>query len=109
MRLHCCRATRWDGRAFVLAVACDIHPVQNLKVLGRLRATPLLEPNVTDWARWVIEAGLAACEALRAGVAGPFCFGPTPTLADLCLVPQLFNARRFECGEQDLPRLLAAE
>lgn len=96
-------------RAFALAIACDIHPVQNLKVLARLRATPLPEPDVTEWARWVIGDGLAACEALLAGAAGPFCFGPAPTLADLCLVPQLFNARRFGCGLQGFPRLLAAE
>jgi maleylpyruvate isomerase len=96
-------------RAFALAIACDIHPVQNLKVLARLRAVPLPEEQVTDWARWVIGDGLAACEALIADAAGPFCFGETPTLADLCLVPQLYNARRFGCDLQGLPRLLAAE
>ena len=96
-------------RAFALAVACDIHPVQNLKVLARLRALHLPETEVTGWARWVIEDGLAACEALLAGAAGPFWFGPAPTLADLCLVPQLHNARRFDADLQGLPRLLAAE
>ena len=96
-------------RAFALAIACDIHPVQNLKVLARLRTVPLPEAEVTGWARWVMQDGLAACEALLAGVPGPFCFGLAPTLADLCLVPQLFNARRFGCDLQDLPRLLAAE
>ena len=53
-------------RAFALAIACDIHPVQNLKVLARLRALPLPETEVTGWARWVIEEGLEACEALLA-------------------------------------------
>lgn len=96
-------------RAFALTIACDIHPVQNLKVLDRLRAMGVPETEVTGWARWVIEDGLAACEALIAGSAGPFCFGPAPTLADLCLVPQLFNARRFGCDLHGLPRLLAAE
>ena len=96
-------------RAFALAVACDIHPVQNLKVLARLRALQLPESEVTGWARWVIGDGLTACEALLAGTAGPFCFGPAPTLADLCLVPQLHNARRFDADLQGLPRLLAAE
>lgn len=96
-------------RAFALAIACDVHPVQNLKVLARLRALALPEAEVTDWARWVIEDGLAACEAMLAGTPGPFCFGQAPTFADICLVPQLFNARRFGCDLQGLPRLLAAE
>ncbi len=91
-------------RAFALAIACDIHPVQNLKVLARLRAMPLPETEITDWARWVIGDGLAACEMLIAEPAGPFCFGPEPTLADICLVPQLFNARRFGCDLQRLPQ-----
>lgn len=96
-------------RAFALAIACDVHPVQNLKVLARLRAMALPETEVTNWARWVIGDGLAACEALLAEAAGPFCFGPTPTLADLYLVPQLYNAHRFGADLQGLPRLLAAE
>ncbi len=96
-------------RAFALAIACDIHPVQNLKVLARLRAVPLPEDAVTGWACWVISDGLAACEALLANQAGPFCFDASPTLADLCLVPQLYNARRFGVDLQALPRLLAAE
>lgn len=96
-------------RAVALAIACDIHPVQNLKVLARLRAVPLPEEDVTGWARWVIADGLAACQALLASAAGPFCFGAVPTLADICLVPQLYNARRFGVDLMPLPRLLAAE
>ena len=96
-------------RAFALAIACDVHPVQNLKVLARLRALPLPEAEVTGWACWIIREGLEACEALLAGRAGPFCFGAAPTLADICLVPQLANARRFGCDLSRLPRLLAAE
>ncbi len=96
-------------RAFALAIACDIHPVQNLKVLSRLRAMPLQESDVTAWARWIIEDGIAACETLLAGTAGPFCFGQLPTLADVCLVPQLYNARRFGADLRGFPRLLAAE
>jgi maleylacetoacetate isomerase len=65
-------------RAFALAIACDIHPVQNLKVLARLRSMSLPESDVTGWARWIIEDGLAACEALLARTPGPFCFGQTP-------------------------------
>ena len=53
--------------------------------------------EVTAWARWAIGEGLAACEALIRGEPGPFCFGAAPTLADIALVPQLGNARRFRC------------
>jgi maleylpyruvate isomerase len=96
-------------RAFALAIVADIHPVQNLKVLARLRKLGLPETEVTGWARDVIEDGLKACEALLAGAPGPFCFGASPTLADICLVPQLSNARRFGCDLSTVPRLLAAE
>jgi maleylpyruvate isomerase len=96
-------------RAFALAIACDIHPVQNLKVLARLRQLGLPEEKVTEWAAWVNREGLAACEALVKGEKGPFCFGPTPTIADLCLVPQLANARRFGVDVAAFPRLLEAE
>ena len=96
-------------RAVALAIACDIHPVQNLKVLARLRAMGQPEESVTGWARDVIREGLLACEALVRDQAGPFLFGDAPTLADLCLVPQLFNARRFATPLDELPRLLAAE
>jgi maleylpyruvate isomerase len=96
-------------RAFAMALACDTHPVQNLKVLARLRQLGLPEEQVTDWAAWANREGLAACEALIAGEAGPFCFGTEPTIADLCLVPQLFNARRFGVALEAFPRLLQAE
>jgi maleylpyruvate isomerase len=96
-------------RAFSLAIACDIHPVQNLKVLARLRALKLPEEEVMGWARAVIAEGLAACETLLAASAGPFCFGARPTLADLCLVPQLYNARRFGANVSGFNRLLEAE
>jgi maleylpyruvate isomerase len=95
--------------AFALAVACDIHPVQNLKVLARLRQLGLPEEKVTEWAAWVNREGLAACEALIADESGPFCFGAMPTVADLCLVPQLANARRFGVDVSPYPRLLEAE
>ena len=51
-------------------------------------------------------AGLAACEALLEGAPGPFCFGAAPTLADICLVPQVFNAKRVDCPLGDYPRLM---
>src|SRR6266568_2154967 len=100
---------RARARAFALAVACDIHPVQNLKVLARLRQLGLPEEKVTEWAAWVNREGLSACETLIANEPGPFCFGATPTIADLCLVPQLANARRFGVDVSAYPRLLKAE
>lgn len=103
------RDDRARVRAFAQAIACDIHPVQNLKVLARLRGLGLPEEEVTAWARWAIGDGLAACEALIYDQPGPFCFGTAPTLADIALVPQLGNARRFGCDLAALPRLLAAE
>src|SRR6267154_1204997 len=96
-------------RAFAMALACDTHPVQNLKVLARLRELGLPEEQVTDWAAWANREGLAACERLIANEPGPFCFGATPTIADLCLVPQLANARRFGLDVLAYPRLLKAE
>ena len=96
-------------RAFAMALACDTHPVQNLKVLARLRELGLPEDQVTGWAAWANREGLAACERLIANEPGPFCFGAAPTMADLCLVPQLANARRFGVDVGAFPRLLQAE
>jgi maleylpyruvate isomerase len=96
-------------RAFAQVLACDTHPVQNLKVLARLRELKLPEDQVTGWAGWANREGLAACEKLIATEAGPFCFGAQPTIADLCLVPQLANARRFGVDVAAFPKLLKAE
>lgn len=95
-------------RAVAQAVACDIHPVQNLKVLQRLRELGLGEELVQDWASTTIEEGLDAVDRLLADQPGPFAFGDAPSLADLCIVPQLGNARRFGV-ELRWPRLLALE
>lgn len=95
-------------RGFAQVIACDTHPVQNLKVLQRLRALGCDEAQVTGWAARTIADGLDACAALIADVPGPFCFGDAPTLADLCLVPQLVNARRFGVDLR-WPRLLEAD
>jgi maleylpyruvate isomerase len=96
-------------RAFAQVLACDTHPVQNLKVLARLRQLGVPEEKVTDWAAWANREGLAACEALIGNESGPFCFGEAPGMADLCLVPQLANARRFGVDVAAFPRLLMAE
>jgi len=96
-------------RAFAMALACDTHPVQNLKVLARLRQLGLPEEKVTEWAAWANREGLSACQTLILHEPGPFCFGAGPTIADLCLVPQLANARRFGVDVTAFPRLLQAE
>ena len=96
-------------RAFALAIACDIHPVQNLKVLNAVQAVTGSAEAMNDWARSTNQTGLEACEAMIANNPGPFCFGDRPTLADICLVPQLVNARRFGADLTKLPRLLTAE
>lgn len=95
-------------RAVAQAVACDIHPVQNLKVLQRLRELGLGEELVQAWASTTIEEGLDAVDRLLADQPGPFAFGDAPSLADLCIVPQLGNARRFGVDLR-WPRLLTLE
>jgi maleylpyruvate isomerase len=95
-------------RAVALAIACDIHPVQNLKVLQRLRDFGLSEDQVTAWAAGVIAEGLDAVDTLLADTGGPFAFGDAPGLADLCLIPQLGNTRRFNVDLR-WPRLLSIE
>jgi maleylpyruvate isomerase len=96
-------------RSFAMVIACDTHPIQNLRVLARLRDLSLSEAAVTEWAEWANREGLAACEALIKGGKGRFCFGDTPTLADICLVPQLANARRFGVDLTSFLRLQAVE
>lgn len=95
-------------RAAAQAIACDTHPLQNLTVLQKLRTLGHGEDVVTGWAREVIETGLEAFSHLIATNEGPFCFGGAPTLADICLVPQLGNARRFGAA-MAFPRLLEVE
>ncbi|CAN5127513.1 maleylacetoacetate isomerase [soil metagenome] len=95
-------------RAAAQVVACDIHPVQNLRVLARLRGLGLAEDVVQAWARDTIDDGLAALNRLIAGQGERFCFGEQPTLADAFLVPQLGNARRFGVDIR-WPRILAIE
>ncbi|WP_312128369.1 maleylacetoacetate isomerase [Brevundimonas sp.] len=95
-------------RAVAQIVACDIHPVQNLKVLQRLRDLGHSEDQVQEWVAKTIEEGLDAVEQLIADQSGRFAFGDTPTLADICIVPQLGNARRFGV-ELRWPRIQAIE
>nr|WP_276535919.1 maleylacetoacetate isomerase [Burkholderia multivorans] len=92
-----------------LLIACDIHPVNNLRVLryldGELNVTP---QQKTAWYRHWIAEGMAGVERLLARAdTGPWCFGDAPTLADVCLVPQVANALRMDCDLSAFPRSLA--
>ncbi len=95
-------------RAFSQIIACEIHPLQNLRVLQYLKTELGQDQDGADvWCqRWIGE-GLAACEAMlaREGTSGRFCFGDEPTLADICLVPQVFSAARFKVDLGDMPRI----
>ena len=95
-------------RALALTIACDVHPLQNLRVLNYLKSELDQDPQgVARWCRHWIESGLRAAEALvtSSGKMGAFCFGDTPGLADICLVPQMFSANRFGCDLKDMPTL----
>lgn len=98
---------RAQVRAFALAIACDIHPLQNLRVLEYLRSgIGLDEPQVEAWLRRWIGEGLAACDGLLSNrPKGRFCFGDSPGLADICLVPQMASADRFGVEVSGFPRL----
>jgi maleylpyruvate isomerase len=95
-------------RAFAQVIACDVHPVQNLKILNRLRALGLDEKQVVAWAVQTIDEGFDACAQLIADEDGPYCFGRDVSLADVCLIPQFVNARRFGV-EMRWPKLEAIE
>lgn len=103
-------ADRAHVLAMALAIACDIHPLNNLRVLKYLGGQlGVEEPERNAWyAHWIAE-GLPALEALAAPRAGDFLFGNSPTMADVLLVPQLFNARRFNVPLDDYPALRRAD
>ena len=96
--------------AMAMAIACDIHPLNNLRVLKYLKnELGHSQEEVDDWYRHWISEGLPALEAMAAPRAGKFLFGDGPTGADVCLVPQLYNARRFDVPLDDYPTLLRAD
>jgi maleylacetoacetate isomerase len=96
--------------ALALAVACDIHPLNNLRVLKYLSGPLDQPPAARDaWYRHWVAEGLAALETMAAPRAGAMLFGDAPTLADICLVPQLYNARRFDVALDAYPTLVRAE
>lgn len=101
---------RAQVRAFSQVIACDIHPLQNLRVLNYLETAFGADQEAKDeWCRTWIAPGLAACEAMAAaeGHGGAFAYGDAPTLADICLVPQMFSADRFGLSLDPYPRLNA--
>src|SRR5690606_9564061 len=97
-------------RALSQIVACEIHPINNLRVLKYLvKELQVAEEAKTTWYRHWVRTGLEAFEKqLAAGPQGRFCHGDTPTMADCCLVPQIFNAQRFQCDFSGLDRTMAA-
>lgn len=102
-------AARAQVRALALSIACDIHPLNNLRVLRYLKAPLGIEDEArSEWSRHWIELGLSAIEhALREGASsGRCCYGDLPTVADCCLVPQVFNAQRVECRLERWPTIL---
>jgi maleylacetoacetate isomerase/maleylpyruvate isomerase len=97
-------------RALAQSIACEIHPLNNLRVLKYLvRELKVDEAAKNAWYRhWCREGLLAFERQLQRSAAGLYCYGDTPTLADCCLVPQIFNARRMEADLSGLPRTMAA-
>ena len=103
-------ADRVHVLALALVVACDIHPLNNLRVLKYLSGPLAQEEPVRDeWYRHWVREGLTALEAMAAPRAGRFLFGDEVTLADICLVPQLFNARRFNVELDAFPTLVRVD
>jgi maleylacetoacetate isomerase len=96
-------------QGLALVVACDIHPLNNLRVLKHLSGLGLDQAARDEWYRHWVHEGLAGLEALAAPRAGRFLFGDTVTAADICLVPQLYNARRFEVPLDAFPSLVRAD
>lgn len=99
-------------RSMAMVIACEVHPIQNLRVLNYVKK----EYNQTDeqvnrWAQQWIDLGLSALEQMIVAQSKPvkYCFGAAPTLADICLVPQLGNARRYGCDLAKYPTILEIE
>jgi len=96
-------------RGIALSIACDIHPINNLRVLRYLvRDLKVSEDDKNAWYRHWCEQGLASLETMlsRDSRTGRFCYGDTPSLADCCLVPQIANAQRLNCDLSAMPTLM---
>jgi maleylpyruvate isomerase len=102
-------AGRARVRALAQVVSCDIHPINNLRVLNYLKGPLKVSEDATnEWYRHWVKLGLEALEALLAGHpdTGVYCHGDSPTIADICLVPQIFNAQRFNCPLDAYPTVM---
>jgi maleylacetoacetate isomerase/maleylpyruvate isomerase len=94
-------------RALALDIACEIHPLNNLRVLRYLvRDLKLSEDDKNRWYRHWVETGLEVVERQLAARPTTYCHGEQPTLADCVLVPQIFNARRFACRLEHMPHVM---
>ncbi|MEL7098487.1 MAG: maleylacetoacetate isomerase [Pseudomonadota bacterium] len=96
------------ARAAAMVVACDIHPVNNLKVGGKLKQMGHSQDDVVAWMNDWMTRGFGSFQALIRDDT-EFCFGDTPSLADTCLVPQLYNAHRWGCDLSAFQRLTDIE
>lgn len=102
-------AGRARVRALAQTIACDIHPLNNLRVLKYLKRQLKVDDEAkNEWYRHWAESGLQAVEAMleQSPRTSRYCHGDTPTLADICLVPQVANARRFGCNLDAMPQVL---
>jgi maleylacetoacetate isomerase len=94
-------------RALALDIACEIHPLNNLRVLRYLtQSLKLSEDDKNRWYRHWVESGLEVVERQLAAQPSAFCHGESPTVADCTLVPQIFNARRFDCRLDHVPQVM---
>ena len=92
-------------RAFCNLIACDVHPILNLRILNYIKTEFDAEPTADWYSHWIHE-GFKTAELICVG--GPFVFGDAVTLADALLVPQMYNARRFNVPLEDYPKLVEA-
>lgn len=105
-------ADRAQVRAMALAIACDIHPLNNLRVLKYLKSEMgQSQEKIDNWYRHWISEGFKALEAMvQPAASGPtYCYGPGVTMADIFLVPQMYNARRFNTDLTPFPKLVAID
>lgn len=102
-------AERARVRSLALTVACEVHPLNNVRVLRYLKDHfDVPEDKRNAWVRHWIESGIGVIETqlTRSSQTGRFCHGDTPTLADLFLIPQLFNGKRFQCDFSGMPTVM---
>lgn len=100
------------ARAFALTIASDVHPLTSLRVTTELKQHYHLDDNQTlAWVRHWIQSGLQSLEKQirMQALAGDFCYGNQPSIADVCLIPQLYHARRFSCDLEGLTQLTRIE